>query len=452
MDFALSFYIAVVLSSLEVFLAACVYALRLRNTYRKVSPQTARALIMVLVAGVSLGLLELQVIIEGSLTTLWEILLLGSLLLAQLSLIVSSERRFRLLAAVISFVIAAAAVDEVYAFLVLGPVVQPLTTVVIPLGLFLCTTIAGLYLIRISPSAFSVSILAATILGLMNEVAFEINIPGLSPQFFMLVAAPAVLVAAILGSILKPWRRIISLAIVLLAVTVGVSLAVPAYLDGNVEIWAFALVAAFAGSCTVLPMEFFVDQAQVTRAKTPTYISYTLVFVALLAITHSNNFAIAFSGIFGPDVWDPAILYLDWIFGVFGVSTFLMAAISANVSEQIRNGSRDFVLGFGIILATLGHPFVEDGRYTLNPLYIPVLVLILLGFVGLSRVALQLYRTGSGRAGARFESFMFASLAIGIVAMFADRIPLLLLVPLMIGAGLMLIASSPRGFAVLRKA
>ncbi|RDE11293.1 MAG: hypothetical protein C4K47_10115 [Candidatus Thorarchaeota archaeon] len=451
MDFTLSLYVAVVISSLEVFLAAGVYTLRLRSTYRKVSSQTVRALLIFLIASLVMGVLEIQSVIETFLAPIWIAVLFGLLLIAQMSLIVSSDRRFWTLSAVIFLGIAVVAVNTVYTFLTSGVIEQPLTVAVLA-SFLVCAVTAGLYLMKVSPSAFTVSIMALILLALIAAVSVAIQVPTLLPQYFVLVAAPAVLTAAILGSFLRPWRRIITLSIVLLALTVGISLALPAYIGGDVDIWAFATVAAFAGGCTVLPMEFFIDQAQSTRAKTPTYISYTLVFVALLAITHSNNFAIAYSGIIGYDVWDPSILYIDWIFGVSGVCAFLMAAVSANVSEQIRNASRDIAFGFCTILLTLGHPFVENGRYVLDPLYVPVMILILLGFLGLSRVAIQLYRTGSGKAGARFESFMFASLAIGIVAMFANRIPLLLLVPLMIGAGLLLIASSPRGFVVFGKA
>ena len=131
---------------------------------------------------------------------------------------------------------------------------------------------------------------------------------------------------------------------------------------------------------------------------------------------------------------------------------FTMAAIASSFSTNVRHASRELIIGIGAGLVVLGHPivrWVQVGdeliqRWELDPLYTGIMALLLVAFIVFGRMSYQLWKAGSGRAGLRFVFFMFAALFLGIVAMFADMIPLDLIVPLFLLSGIMLILSSPR--------
>ncbi|MCK4566125.1 MAG: hypothetical protein KAU48_02340, partial [Candidatus Thorarchaeota archaeon] len=299
----------------------------------------------------------------------------------------------------------------------------------------------SIYLLKESPNPFSASIFILIVSLFISAATAMLGVLGTHPEYFVIQVIPLIVGAAVLGSMLRPWRHIISLSIGILALIVGLSLAIPAYLDNDTNILIFSLVAAFAGASTVIPLDFFVGQTTETRATTPMYMSTTLLFVALLVITHSNNYAISLSAIGG---WDPNILFMDWFFGLVGVGAFTLASITAMTSKQTSHRSREILIAVVCILLTLGHPYVIDGRYELDLLYIGLMVVLFIGFIEFFGVAYKLAKAGAGMAGARFVFFMFAGLGIGIVAMFADLIPIDITAPMLVGAGVLLIASSPR--------
>ena len=76
--------------------------------------------------------------------------------------------------------------------------------------------------------------------------------------------------------------------------------------------------------------------------------------------------------------------------------------------------------------------------------YIGVIIPLIIGFVSFLNVVYKLSKAGAAMAGARFLAFMFASLFLGIIAMFADVIDINIIAILMVTAGLLMIGSSPR--------
>ncbi len=311
-------------------------------------------------------------------------------------------------------------------------------------------------MLRESPSPFTVSMLIIILFTLVAAFTTTSGFIANTPQFFILQVMPIVVAAGVLGSMLRPWRNIITLTMLSLIVVVGPALIIPAYIANNMTIFLFTTALTFALLCLIVPMSFFLQQVVETRSSTALYISLALISIGLLALTHGNNFSIANSAIGG---WDESILYFDWILGVFGVSAFTMSAIASSFSAKIRQASREIIIGFGAALLALGHPVVRwievdvygDGslilniqRWELDPLYLGIMALLVVSFAVFLKLSYQLWKAGSGRAGLRFVFFMFAALFLGIVAMFADMIPLDLIVPLFLLAGVMLILSSPR--------
>lgn len=438
MNFELSLIIAGLLSTLAIFLGLMVYARRLRSVYNEVSKPIARALVLFGISTAFMGVIGISGVFASNLSMVPITFMLAALFIAELNLASSNEllvKRASIVIILISIM--------VFAETVLGILFSYPSFMLMPtLGLFfIASIVTSVYLLKESPNPFSASIFILVVFLAIAAASAATGILGTHPEYFIIQVIPLIVGAAVLGSMLRPWRHIISLSIGILAFIVGFSLAIPAYLDGDTSIMIFALVAAFAGASTAIPFDFFVDQATITKATTPMYMSVTLLLVALLVITHSNNYAISLSTI---GYWDPNILFIDWFFGLFGVAAFTLASITAMTSKQTSQRSREILIGVMCILLTLGHPYVVDGRYELDVLYIGLMAVLAIGFVEFFGVAYKLAKAGAAMAGARFVAFMFAGLGIGIVAMFADLIPLEITASMLVGAGVLLIASSPR--------
>ena len=439
MDFELSLSISGVLVSLTVYIALAIYYRRVHAIYNEVTKPTQRSLVLFGIAAAAIGLTGVTGLSTAHFVPVWVAVLFSALLISQLNLIVESEKTLKRSTA-IAILLAAGVVIETIAryFVNFTPIMLMVGLSVLLVGTFA----ASIYLLKESPSPFTGSMLVLITVTVAAWIAATIgNLHG-NPEYFIVNIAPLIITTGILASLLRPWRRIISISVALLAFTVGVALGIPAFISGEIEIVMFAAVVAFAGICIVVPLDYFMEQATITRAKTPIYISLTLVMVALLAITHSSNYAIAY--VSGAWIWDPTILFINWFFGIAAACCFIMAGISVSFSDFARGASRDLLIGVGVALIMLGHPFVMNGRYILESLYPLLLILIALGFIALGKASFKLYRIGSGRSAARFVFFMFASLAIALVTMFADQMPIIFTVIMEISAGILLLASNPR--------
>lgn len=438
MNFELSLLIAGLLSTVAIYLGLLVYARRLRSVYDDVSKPIARALLLFGIASAFLGTIGITGVIASEFSMPMITFMLAALLITELNLGVSNEISVKRASIVIVLLSILVLVETV-----LSIVLSIQHFILMPiLGIFFIgALVISIYLLKESLNPFSASIFILVVSLTIAAVSAATGILGLHPEYFIIQVIPLIVGAAVLASMLRPWRHIISLSIGILAIVVGLSLAIPAYLDGDTNIMIFALVAAFAGAATVIPLDFFVQQTTETRATTPMYMSTTLLFVALLVITHSNNFAISLSAI---GSWDPNILFIDWFFGLVGVGAFTLASVTAMTSKQTSQRSREILIGVMAILLTLGHPYVIDGRYELDLLYIGLMVVLFIGFIEFFGVAYKLAKAGAAMAGARFVAFMFAGLGIGLVAMFADLIPIEITASMLVGAGILLVASSPR--------
>jgi len=438
MNFELSIIIAALLSTAAIYLGLIVYASRLKKVYNEVSKPIARALVLFEISTIFMGIIGVSGVIAPNLSMVPISFMLAALFMAELNLASSNELLVKRASIVI---ISLSSIVFIETFL--GFILTFQRFILMPtLGIFFIgCLITSIYLLKESPNPFSASIFILLVSLTIAAVSAATGILGTHPEYFIIQVIPLIVGAAVLGSMLRPWRHIISVSIGILAIVVGLSLAIPAYLDNDINILIFCSVAAFAGAATVIPLDFFVNQATTTRATTPMYMSITLLLVPLLVITHSNNYAISLSAI---GAWDPNILFIDWFFGLFGVAAFTLASITAMTSKQTSQRSREILIGVMCILLTLGHPYVVDGRYELDILYIGLMAVLAIGIFEFLSVAYKLAKAGAAMAGARFVAFMFAGLGIGIVAMFADLIPLEITASMLVGAGVLLIASSPR--------
>jgi hypothetical protein len=449
-DFALSVLVAGIFSSAALLLGIAVFFQRLRKVSRQITGATLNSLRSFGVAAVFLVLIPGTGILDAQLVPVWITGDLAGLIVSQIYLAIDTERTVRRFAALVSAVTLIVMVEglartafEIYPFM-------PIAMMVVLPTFLIVSFVGAVYVLKETPSPFTGSMFVIIVFTIIAAITAALGFVSGAPQYFVLQVLPIVVAAGVLGSMLRPWRNIITLSMLALFLTVGPALFIPAFIGSNVNIFLFTASATFALACLTIPLSFFLRQAIQTRAATALYISISLIAIGLLAITHANNFAIAYSSL-GP-AWDDNILFIDWLFGLLGVSTFTMSAISASFSPSVRVAFREVLIGVSSGLLVLGYPFVRwvevNGtliqRWELNPLYLGIFAIIIVAFAVYSRIVYQLYRAGSARAGLRFVFFMFAALFLGIVAMFANYIPIEALVPVLLLAGVLLVFSSPQ--------
>ncbi|MHA1637344.1 MAG: hypothetical protein ACTSUB_04950 [Candidatus Thorarchaeota archaeon] len=449
MDFTLSLIISAYLATIALFIGLGIYIRRLRDIQDRITKPTERALIWYGIAGAMVGLLGLTMVIDSRYVLVYVSFMYAAFAISQLNLIVSNEKiikRATIFLLVLAILAAAESILRRFTT-VLGampPFILAISMVIFIGGTFLM----GFYLLKESPSPFTVSTLILLFLIVISAfTSLWLDLTS-TPEYFTFLIAPYIIMAAVMGSMMRPWRQIGSISIGLFAIITAISLAIPAFIDGNINILLFAIAAGFAATCIVAPFDFFSKQAIDTGAKTPIYITITMLFIALLSITHASNYAIS---VINFDVWDPMILYMDWIFGVIAVSTFTLASYSTTASENARNAVKEILIALAAALVVLGHPYIQGGRWELEILYLVLIFLLVIAITGYIRLSRQLLKLGSGGVAGRFLAFMFAGLGIGLVTMFADEIGITLLFPILIGAGLLLLVSNPGALQRFRK-
>ncbi|MDF1541125.1 MAG: hypothetical protein P1Q69_19665, partial [Candidatus Thorarchaeota archaeon] len=431
MDFSLSVTIAGLISTALLLMALGVYYRRFREISGQLTPPTRRALASFGIGVFFLALVGPTGLIAPSFTLVWTAALFAALAIAQLNLTNDNESMVRR-ASILLIILSAFTSVEAIARIFIPAFSLPYVTYAFLAILIVISMIGAIYALKESPSPFTASMLGIIVFTIITEFTASSGFITEAPQFFILQIIPIVCAVGVLGSMLRPWRNILTLTMLSLIVTVGPALFIPAFIANNMTIFLFTTALTFALLCFTVPMSFFLQQAIETRATTARYISLALISIGLLALTHGNNYAIANSPI---GVWDESILYFDWFLGVFGVSAFTMSAIASSFSANIRQASREVIIGFGAALLALGYPFVRrhdvygDGslvieRWELDPLYLGIIALLVVAFAVFLKLSYQLWKAGSGKAGLRFVFFMFAALFLGIVAMFADMIPL----------------------------
>ncbi len=442
MDFELALMISGLTAGLFAAIGLAIFSKRLRDIYDQLNAPTKFSLIYFSLAAIPLIAIPIVAYIDKRLIVNASMLVLTLLLLSELSLIVKTEKKMKQAKNIIIMIAIVGLLDSlIYTYIL------PITRIpfIISMALFSILSLAlAIYLVKESPNPFTASLLSVLILFFLAYLIGSSGIMTTNPEYYLLDIASFVVIAAILASLLRPWRYIITLSILFFSLNFGIASSVAAFASGEFEILVFSMLASFAGISTVFPLDFFIEQYTETKAVTPIYISITLFSIGLLVVTHASNFAIYKSS---AGVWDENILFIDWFFGILAVSAFLMAAISATSSYRVRTISREIIIAVGFTLLTLGHPFVRLERtspYSLNLLYPFLMILILIALIQFSRLSFKLHRLGSTRAGARFVIFMLSALFLGLVTMFADLLPLDILAVLMISGGIGMLVSSPK--------
>ncbi len=449
MDFALSLLISGIVASVLLIFAIIIYFRRFREIEGQLTEGTRRALLSFGLSVVFLVLVPISGILLPTIIPVWISALVVGLIVSEMYLAMDDVEKVKKYGTFLGVLVLVVGFETVLRILIPSYPLPPIALIMVLPPSLITAIIGTLYVLRESPSPFTGSMLIIIVFTIFAGMSATIGDLLVTPQYFIIQILPVVVAAGVLGSMLRPWRNIVTLSLASLIVCVGIALSIPALLEGEAVIYLLTIPVTFALLCLLSPLSFFLKQTVETRATTALYISLTLVSMALLALTHVNNYAISYSSL---GVWDEGILFIDWFFGVLAVSAFTMSAIATSFSANVRHASREVIIGFGMMLLTLGMPFVRwvevDGemiqRWELDPLYLGIFALVIISFMVFFKMAYQLWKAGSGRAGLRFIFFMFATLFLGIVSMFADNIPIDLLMPLELAAGVMMLLSSPR--------
>ncbi len=438
MDYTFTLFISGLLSIILMYIALGVFIKRFRAIADQLTRETRLALMFFASSAVAVTFnFILSYLYLGLVLTfvVWEITFL---LLGEFSLVISEPSKIRLAIGIVVFGSLAATVESVLSNLI-GPFPTILTYMILGIG-SIATLFLSLYLLVVSPNAFTGSLFTTFAFYMFAAFLGETGTISIHPEYYFVKILVYIMMAAIMFSLLRPWRYIVVSFIGIFAMINGISLVLTAYLSGETQILIFTAMAGLAALSTTIPLNFFIKQYTDTHAVVPIYVTLTIVTVALLIITHSINYSIANS----IGYWDENIEYVDGFIGIVSVISFFMAAFSTIASTTARRTMREILIALGFAMATIIHPYIRAGRYELSVIYPILIILIILTFLQYFQITRKLARMGSARAGLQFILFMFALLFLGLVAMFADVIPFPILIVLFVGATIGQLIGTPR--------
>jgi hypothetical protein len=442
MDFQLAMNIASIIAAIGLTLSLGIYAIRLQSIYDQVTTNTRRALILFGLAGLCLGLMPLSFIYIPNMMRMWWVLFFLFLLNSQAFMLFRKKDHINIVI-VYSIIQSLLIMGNVFLSEIILPVTIPvgLTLFIIPSLCF------SFYLLNKNPTPFTGAIAVVTVLATIAVVPMTFGLVTIDPRYFIIFILPVIVSAAIFVSMLQPWRFMVIGSLGFFVLLTGAPIIIASVLSAELNIWLFLAVAGFAGACALAPLSYFMKQAMDTKAKTPGYISLVLIGLVLLATSHANAWAIAQT--FGS--WDTNFLFIDWIFGVFITASFVLAGASAIFSERGRQFTREIMLMVASAFVMLGNRNLYVLQVELDILYLPLAGFILIGVVFFAYVSLRVHRAGSTGAAFRFFFFVLAALFIGLVAMFADLFPFVVVLIALASAGLLLLGSSPVVTGYLRR-
>lgn len=439
MDFSQTIFISGVVTFVATLLSIVVYGRNIREIIGEVTPSTRRALITFGAAGVSMAFVPFFAVH----TTMTHLVMgnsavfLGLLFITQLNILYPQNKRayygriFLVLLITVSIAISA------YFRFVFPPSIGVL--MIILLILLIGGILTSIILVRENPTVFSISFL---VLELAFIVAWITSATGwlfANPEFFIINALPLLLGAAIFASIRRPVRIMLNIFIGLSAFTIGSSLVIVSIWAGETIITLYSQAAILSGLAMLIPLNFFIQQAQETGTRAPRFISLVLCGLSLLIITHANSFAIYQT--YG--AWNQYFVWFDIILGMFAIGGFVLAGVVMNFGEKVYTYAREVMNIFGSAIVCLAHPDVIGGRYEQDLLYGFLGIAIAVGIILFIRTSIRISRVGAGTAAFRFIVFIMSALAVGLVSMASDNFPFNVVLALLAFSVLLSLANSP---------
>ncbi|MBD3157391.1 MAG: hypothetical protein GF309_01260 [Candidatus Lokiarchaeota archaeon] len=442
MDFVFASMIAGLVTSLLLVVSLIVYARSVHSVKGRIASNTLHALILFGGAGVALaGLSVASSLYSGTAANRpWIVLFFAFLIVSQVKVATKSKRihyatyGIVILAILFGMVVAHASPTQT----------SPILLFVLSI-IFAASLLLSLFLLWDSPSPFSAGMLVLLAAFLVSWISIVSGIFQQNPEYFLVLFVPAIIDSALLASMLKPWRRIITLVVLFTGIVVGTSMFIASFLAGDTRIWLLTVFSFLAAFSAIGGIDFFVEQYQETRARIPGYISIFLVSLSLLIINH-----IIFFGVFetyGHNDWN--LLYLEWVIGVVAAGAYVMTSIQPMVSTGTSKYARRFVLAFMAVMTVLGNEYVRYGRWVYDDIFPLLLSFVGIGVIGYILVVRRLLDSGNRNAAANFVGLMTGALATAFVIEYSDNLPFVVTLILLIITTVMIYRSSPREFSFL---
>ncbi len=436
MEYRLALLISGHIAFLATVIAMFYYVYTIRTIRDRVSTTTYRALWFYGAASVFLSLLILVVGYTPSLIVQRiPILLFNQFLLNAVSHIATENRRVHYVTYGISAIVL---------FITIFIVITRRTTYSPFLSTVVSIFIISLILITLgviiqSPSPFTIGFLIQEVSFLVFWILATNGLLYSTPEVYPLVFIPATIATALLGSILKPWRRIVSLYLFTNALFIGLGLIVAAFLTGETIISLFVIVILIPVIPAMLSLEFFAEQMSITKAVVPTYITTSLVALSLMIVVLSVDWAF---GYFTATIF-PSLDWLELVLGIIMGSAALLAGLATFLQRGLKI-IRRFLLAFIVLMAVLGLPYVQNGRWTIDDLLFAVIPIIAIAIIAYTRTAIRLRRLGAVKAARNFVAFMLGILISSIAILGAFDFPIIVSAVLFVTGAIALTFSSPK--------
>jgi len=438
-----------------------IYQYRVREIYGNVAKGTQRALWGYGFSGLGMSIATIFGLYEPFRFLIMGIgaLFLGSILFAQLWILFTPERAQTgsiIIFALVGLAIADNIIREfLYPELTLMMSIIPLTILLIGSIFF------SVVLVRESPSTFTVSIFVMMLLYMLTWVLAASSWTIDNPQFYLFQTIPLVVAVAIFGSVRRPLRITLSLFMVLLMITISIPLIYASTLSGEVVISSVVLTLAIVVLCFIAPLNYFVEQAAESGARTPRYLAMVVAFVSILVVWHSLGWAMFITD----GIWNQYMIWIDIVLGSLAVIAFLLSAVASGFGEWVYAVTRETSIVFGTMLGMLSFPIIQSAMVVFlgisdvtvynNYLLIAIVTVVLLGFILFSRIAFKLYKAGAASAAQRLMLFLLAAITTAFTTMVSDDLYAIGLLPLVIAllllAALLALASSPPFTARFRR-
>lgn len=436
-----------------LLLSLAVYAFRVKEIYKDVTPGTQRALWGYGVSGVGMAIATMFGLYEPFRFLIMAVgaLFLGSIVFAQQWVLFRPERA-KIGSVLVVIMVTLVFVDNFVRYYFIPTMSMMLA--IIPLTILLMGSIVfSLILIRESPSTFTVSIFAMMLLYMATWVLASTAWTFNNPQFYIFQTIPLVVAAAIFSTVRRPLRTTLSAFLLLLMITVNVPLIHASSLTLEWDIVLYVSAQAFVLVCMIAPLNYFIQQATESGALTPRYLAMVVAFVGVLVTWHS----IGWGTFINLGYWNQYLIWVDILLGALAVSAFLLAAVASGFGDWMYATTREFSVIFGTSIGLLGFPVIQQammgafgisevGTYN-NFILLAIVIVVLVGFSVFSRVALRLRRVGASGAAQRLILFLLSAITTAFTTMISDDLYVAgyfwLVLLLLVFAGILALASSP---------
>ena len=167
-------------------------------------------------------------------------------------------------------------------------------------------------------------------------------------------------------------------------------------------------------------MNYFLDQAADTGAKTPLYLGAVVTFLTLLVTTHALSWSVFISSGL---VWNDYIVWVDVIIGCSAIVAFVLAAVSSLYGDWVQTFTREVLVVFGTAAAFLTFPLTQPAFISNDDVWIAIGVVVVLGTLLFVRLSYRIAKAGGGKAARNLMLFVISAIMIAIVSMYSDNIP-----------------------------